>query len=611
MIQLKRRQKILLGIGVGGILLVLVGNLLISSPKVKRFFGRERNVPVTNTQPETPTEPSPPPEDEPEAMSDTLFPRLHAILFRALSDTPACHEALASYDILRTGTVDSGNEAALTAAKKINPNLPIFTHMSLRYVEANWFGYSKDHPRRVIIERVSPRHFAYPRLIRLQEDVKNASEDTFEFTAQDIKYLRSLGVKGMDEGELDRWVKKAEYEPYYFQFFDNDAGGKAGTSEIMAIQKLWTDGDKGFIQMTHKRQTGGGETRTVFGSAQNYSKGARGSVLSSTNAELGALVFLLNLECMNSGSAFCKEVNTAGSFIDIAVEYVGKTQMTKKKDGIFLVDGTTLDADDEDGLKAYSYRFAGATSGDYKLDMDGNGSVDDINAINHDLPAMYAEYARLVEEEARAQSRPGFFVVVNGRLAETVDSKAWPHPHIDGREFEDLNGGFNEPNTQVALDQYQNLFTGLVSNPAPLVTVSSRDRKATDAGHFNLREHRATMAATLVLGDGYYGAMGSYASSIPECFTTKEPATWMDEYRVDGKLHWLGRATGSAVTLDEKSETYSRTFENGIAIFSGKGGTFRLPKAYNRICGTDPANNCAKGVTEVTLEAFDGLILAR
>lgn len=622
------------------------GSFPLELPEPRHFYGSEVDAPK-------------------EPRADQTYPSLQSILFYEPLKKTQCTNALAGYDMLRFGDVfssgdDGGQDLGahrgvanwsdtkydfrdlnnllqdqVLAVKQLKPETKVFTHLSMRHLDAHWFDNSTSHPRRKFADDTSPRQFAYTSLIRLQKST-DQDDDVFEFTADDIRRLQDLGVKGTDEmaDGINRWVPKIQYEPYYFQFFDNDAGGGHGTQEIMAIKRMWIEGDTGFIQtLPRKRDAGVGtvDSRAIFGkpNVNTYSAGARAGLLSSTDSVFGTLVFLMNPWCLDPANAggFCSEVNAGGSFLDQTVEYVGSLVMESRVGDTYLVDGVTYDADDEDALKTYSYRFTGYKDR-YALDLNGDGQIEERSMIDERMPFIYQEVSQRIADEALRRRLGKFFVVMNGRLAETVNGEPWEHKDLWGREFEDLNGGFNEPNLLLAISQYNNIYNGLVDTQTPVATISSRDREASKQGLVNYQEHRMALSATLVFGDGAYGQTGAYVTNIPECMTnSKEPSSWLDEYSVDPSgvasthssydasasktayTHWLGKALGPAEKIAGLETVYQRKFEHGIAIFSGKGGTVQLDQAYDRICGLDPVNDCGKGVRSVTLKGEDGIVL--
>lgn len=533
----------------------------------------------------------------------------------------------------------------ILAAKALNPDLKIYSHAGLRNVESDLQDYGLSHPRRWFFDALSPRWFAYTPLVKLQQSVDNTST-VFEFTADDIAKMRLLGAKSAEELGLDatRWIKKAESAYTYFQGFDNNQGSGSGTTEFLAIGKIVVEGERGYIHtLTRPRDVNGGDdedgkerSRTVWGKpdTNTYSAGARFGLLSNVDkASYGTNSFAMNLVCADpdNTSAFCQEVNAGGSWTDHMVGYVRDILLPSKAGDVYLNDGITFDADENRKWKSYFFKFTGDEQKEQQLDMDGDGTADTIESISSALFGTYDAGARGIREEAKRLGRDDFFALMNGALAtehegEPVVYDDWS---VSGREWEQFFNRFTDEGTQDAIDQYRRLYSGLVDRKQPLALLTSRERTSLETeGKINLKDFRAVASIALIFGNGAFGVTGDYTSAFAACGNTKEPDTFMDYFSVDSNgvsanhpaynsdtrhenRHWLGKALSEGEQIAGLNNTFKREFEHGIAYYSIPGGTIQLDSPMNKVCGTDPVNDCSKDITTLTLAPEEGIILLR
>ncbi|MBI2426358.1 MAG: hypothetical protein HYV34_00790 [Candidatus Kerfeldbacteria bacterium] len=540
----------------------------------------------------------------------------------------------------------NGGQKLILDAKALNPDLNVYSHAGLRNVESNWADYSETYPRRWFFDALSPRWFAYTLLVPLQKSVDNEST-VFEFKAEDIENMRRLGAKSAEELGLSatRWNKKAESLYTYFQGFDNNQGSGSGTTEMMAIGKIVIDGDRGTIHtLTRGRKMSGGEgdegggvnvqSRTVWGkpNTNTYSAGARFGLLSNADkGSYGTNAFAMNMVCANpeNTSAFCQEVNAGGSWTEHVVGYVRDILIPSRAGDVYLNNGITFDADANRDWRSYSFKFTGTEQKEQQLDMDGDGVADVIDMLSASLFGVYDSAATRISEEARRQGRNDFFSVMNGALATERESEqvVYGEWNISGREWEQFYNRFTDNGTQDAIDQYRRLYSGLVDRDHPLALLTSRERTSIEnEGKINLKDFRSVAAIGLVFGNGAIGVTGDYTSGFAACGKTDEPDTWMDYFSVDDQgyasthasytgatrhenRHWLGKALGEGEQIAGLNNTFKRKFENGEAYYSAPGGTIQLETPMNKVCGTDPVNDCSKNIPSVTLEPEDGIIL--
>lgn len=542
----------------------------------------------------------------------------------------------------------SASQKLILDAKALNPNLNVYSHAGLRGVETDWADYGETHPRRWFIDALSPRWFAYTPLVQLQQSVDNKST-AFEFKAEDIENMRRLGAKSAEELGLSptRWIKEAESLYTYFQGFDNDQGSGSGTTEIMAIGKIELNGDRGIIHtLTRGRTISGGEsdeggginvqTRTVWGKPDTnmYSAGARFGLLSNVDkASYGTNNIRMNIVCANpeNTSTFCQEVNAGGSWTEHVIGYVRDILIRSYAGDVYLNNGITFDADENRTWRAYSSKFTGTEQKDQQLDMDGDGVADSVGILSASLFGAYDAAATRISEEAKRQGRYDFFAVMNGALATERENEqvVYGEWNIAGREWEQFFNNFTDRGTQDAIDQYRRLYTGLVDRDHPLALLTSRDRaNIENEGKINLKDFRSVAAIGLIFGNGAIGVTGDYASNLEACGSEDVPDTWMDYFSVDSEgyasthanysgdtrlenRHWLGKALGDGEQIAGLNNTFKREFEKGVAYYSVPGGTIQLDSSMNKVCGTDPVNDCSKNITSITLEPGEGIVLLR
>jgi hypothetical protein len=542
--------------------------------------------------------------------------------------------------------MSNGGQQPILDAKALNPDLNTFSHAGMRNLETDQADYGETHPKRWFFDMVSPRWFAYTPLVPLQTSVDNESL-IFEFTAEDIENMRRIGAKSAEELGLSatRWVKEAESQYTYFQGFGNDQGAGSGTTEIMAIGKIVMDGDRGTIHtLTRGRKVSGGEgdegggmniqSRTVWGkpNTNTYSAGARFGLLANVDkASYGTNAFTMNMVCADplNTSAFCQEVNAGGSWTEHVVGFVRDILIPSAAGDVYLNDGITFDADENRTWRSYNAKFTGNEQKDQQLDMDGDGTADLIDNLSTSLFGAYKSAATRISEEARRQGRNDFFSVMNGALATEHEGEAvvYDEWNLDGREWEQFFNTFTDNGTRDAIDQYQRLYSGLVDREHPLALLTSRERTMLEReGKINLKDFRAVAAIGLAFGNGAIGVTGDYTSNFAACGSTNAPDTWMDYFSVDDQgyasthanysgetrnenRHWLGKALGDGEQLAGLNNTFRRKFEHGEAYYSVPGGTIQLETPMNKVCGTDPVNDCSKNITSITLEPGDGIIL--
>lgn len=536
-------------------------------------------------------------------------------------------------------------QKTILSAKALNPDLRVFSHAGLRNVPTNIADNDTNHPRRWFFDALSPRWFAYTMFADLQASVDNSAL-VFEVTARDVERMRKLGVQSAEELRLNptKWIKRFESKYSYFQGFDNNQGSGPGTKEIMAFGKIEVKGDRGIITaMTRPRQIidekGKKKTiasRAIWGkpSTNTYKSGARFGLLSNAEKDsYGSHVFAMNLVCanLNNGTPFCREVNKGGSWSDHVVGYVRDILLPSKAGGVYLNDGITFDADENRQWKSYSFKFTGDTQPEQRLDMDGDGHVDSVESISAALYGTYDYASRRMTEEAKRQGRPDFFLVMNGALATEHNGQpvVYDEGTLDGREWEQFFNVFTDNGTLDAIDQYRRLYTGLIEREHPVALLTSRERTSLETKRkINVSDFRAVAAIGLIFGDGAIGVTGNFDSTFATCGNRKGPDTWMDEFAVDANgvaatrrtykgptrhehRHWLGQALGTGEEITGMTNTFKREFENGIAYYSIPGGVIPLAQPMNKICGTDPVNDCSKNLTEITLQPGEGLILLR
>lgn len=542
--------------------------------------------------------------------------------------------------------MSNGSQQLVVDMKAQNPNLKAYSHSGIRVVETDRADYGETHPERWFFDGLSPRWFAYTPLVPLQTAVDNEST-IFEFKATDIENMRRLGAKSAEELGINstRWLKKAESQYTYFQGFDNNQGSGGGTTEIMAIGKIVVDGDRGYIYALTRERTikdegddkgANVQSRTVWGkpNTNTYSAGARFGLLAGVDkASYGTNAFGMNMVCATpeNTSPFCQEVNAGGSWAEYNVDYVRDILLPSRAGKVYLNDGITFDADENRKWKSYNTKFTGSEQKDQQLDMDGDGAADTIDGLGAALFDSYDFAATHITEEAKRQGRDDFFSVMNGALATEHESEAvvYDEWNLDGREWEQFFNRFTDEGTQDAIDQYRRLYSGLVERDHPLALLTSRERTMLEnEGKINLKDFRAVASIALIFGNGAFGVTGDYTSAFSACGNTNEPDTFMDYFSVDSNgvsanhpaynsdtrrenRHWLGKAKGSGEQIAGLNNTFKREFEKGIAYYSIPGGTIQLDSPMNKVCGTDPVNDCSKDITALTLAPEEGIILLK
>jgi hypothetical protein len=189
--------------------------------------------------------------------------------------------------------------------------------------------------------------------------------------------------------------------------------------------------------------------------------------------------------------------------------------------------------------------------------------------------------------------------------ADTNLSAAGLTSQLDGAHLECMTGASWSPGSWSAM------MSWYLSEPANLKSAQLQEfggcGSPTDYALF-----RYTLGATL-MGNGFiaYSSNDSYGQGS---------SGWYDEYNVN-----LGTALQSAAT--STSSTYQagvragsyqngvwrRDFQNGIALVNPQGNgtkTVTLGGTFYKIAGTqDPTTNNGQGVTSVTLNASDGIVL--
>jgi len=587
-------------------------------------------------------------------LSGPTFPRLDANFFGTIADTEASADALAAFGVIKLGGIYSKGKAGgadlgkwqglgswssasynlsaaqspfapIHAAKLLNPELVVLAHRGLAHIEASYFDYGKSHPNRWFVDRLSPRWLAYTPLMPLSKPVA-ASRDArvFMFPPAAVKALVKAGVKGAD---TEYWAKEdGGHDWHYLSFFDNEAGAGRGTIEIMAIKSL--DPVTGAVEVAKRMLDEGKGTyrRAVFGRHQSYAAGHRAGLISHSLEDFGSLSFLMNRRCAAAATAGCDEAIVDGvGWLDANVEYAREILMASRHpatgpEARWLVDGIVCDADDL-VWQPQPFSYCGVAKN--QLDLDFDGKADQVAELDAALPSLYEAYGQRLREAASALGRD-FVLTVNGNIPH------FPLAAINGRRFEDFNGGFQESYAR-AVTQYADLFApGNLAGPV-LVSVNERDRDSLKLHNFE--QHRHILALTLVLGDGFYGHTGSHATrlrAISPDLGPKQPDDWFDELSVDPSgysadhpsyqgatrrthVGWLGRALGPAqvVTNGAGKSLTVRQFEHGVAVYAQHGGgSVRFEPPLRRICGVDPDNDGGL-VSELKMTRRSGVILRR
>ncbi len=566
------------------------------------------------------------------APKGPLYPRLQANIFSRIEPTEQAAAALARYGVILTGGLFSrgasggydlgvrqglGSFAGVTydlgsaqsaqvqygRAKQINPELKVFTHRGLAFIEAAWFDYGPTSPQRWSVDRLSPRWLAYTPLAKLQQAVTDAITIELQFSPAVVKGWLTAGAKqGPASNEEPVWRPKNQFEWEYLCFFDNDAGAGRGELEIMAVRHF--DKDSGVVEVA-ARMVDGEPRRAIFGRPQHYSAGSRAGLLASSAATFGSLAFLANRMCRKGMAGGCAQTVTDDGvdWIGAATEYVAQMLLPSRypaegPDATWLVDGVIADADD---MSWRTWGFSHADPKKYQLDQDLDGKIDAVDDASAALPLAYADYAERVAAAATVAGRP-FALILNGHLD-------LPQPTLDGRRFEDFNAGFQEGYNQ-AVAQYRALFEpGMLREGPSYVVVSERNREHLDVHDF--AAHRHILALTLTLGDGYYGHDGAHATRIGAIWPVhKDQAEdWFDELSVDPEgyaadhpshtgdgrsshLGWLGHALGAAREVaGEQGSVWRRDFEHGVSFYTQAGVVLDLDPPLQRICGMDPGND--------------------
>ncbi len=618
---------------------------------------------------------------------DVLFPQHAAIIFENMNNDTNAVYSLATYDNTWFGGVFSGGpngydypdipgygdhkneiyplginshqQKIVFGAKLLNPEQKLLTHRNLSFIECHQFDYGKNSPQRWFVDNLSPKWFAYTLLSELKDSIfsNNPMDTVFHISKRDAKimlrYRKKIPKDSIPENFDGFWrANKYRYYWDYICFKDNDAGSGRGEFEIMAIKSI--DTLTGAITVARKIKNNEIVGRTIYGTPQSYSQGARVGYLSHSNRISGSPAFLMNHYANRADSLYEKEMMADGyDWVGACAQYVEEFMMptsytginpkTGKDTTIYLVDGVKLDVGGEE-WKPYNFDrdgwpyYALDLNWDKKIDWVGI-SVDSLlespnwDTLNSWIVQQNKLYAKLVYGTAHENNRD-FYMVTNGQLVNFPS-------YYNGRTYEDFNGGFQD-SYEDAIERYLEMNKpGNLVDPI-IIPVFERDRDSSKVGLINFKDHRQIMAITTVLGNGSYGHCGDY--STHNKFLTPwqpnlgqlNPEDWFDEFSVDSlgrsskylypdgnakhrfeNRHWLGKAKSNAIKLDsmykpsqqQYAYTFIRYFENGAAIYSQYHHKVKIQGNYRKILGVDPGNDGSEIQDSIEMQAKDGLFL--
>ncbi len=618
---------------------------------------------------------------------DVFFPRHAAIVFENMyNDTNAIY-SLATYDNVWFGGIFSGGtngydypdlpgfgdhknenyplginshqQKIVFGAKLLNPEQKLLTHRNLSFIECIQFDFGKNSPQRWFVDNLSPKWFAYTLLSELKDSIfsNNPMDTVFHITKRDAKIMfryRKKVPKDSIPENFDGFWRANKYRYYwdYICFKDNDAGSGRGEFEIMAIKNI--DTLTGAITVARKIKNNEIVGRTIYGTPQSYSKGARVGYLSHSNRISGSPAFLMNHYANRDDSLYEKEMMADGyDWVGACAQYVEKFMMptaytgfnpkTGKDTTIYLVDGVKLDVGGEE-WKPYNFDrdgwpyYALDLNWDKKIDWVGI-SVDSLlessnwDTLNSWIVQQNKLYAKLVYGTAHENNRD-FYMVTNGQLVNFPS-------YYNGRTYEDFNGGFQD-SYEDAIERYLEMNKpGNLVDPI-IIPVFERDRDSSKVGLINFKDHRHIMALTTVLGNGSYGHCGEYSThnKLLTSWATHlgqlNPEDWFDELAVDSlgrsskylypegnaqhrfeNRHWLGKAKSDAIKLDsmykpsqqQYAYTFIRYFKNGAAIYSQYHHKVKITGNYRKILGVDPGNDGSEIQDSIEILGKDGLFL--
>ena len=578
-------------------------------------------------------------EPEPASGSDPLWPRLNANLFSPINTGDPSYRALGAFDSVTTGGrftagckggTDYGtypgygshlgesydlscpgtDQKQIHGAKQYNPDQRWVMHLSLRQEEHGTMTAPATNPRGWFGQQLSPRWLAFTPLAVLTEDQQDKNSREFHFRPEDVARWVSWGVTGYGEN----WTPGNKYNWYYLAFFDNDKGGGRGTLEIMALSSL--DPASGVVtvatNMTNLR-------RHIAGTRQTYRAGHRAGILSSALEAQGSLVFMMNR------TRFCPEVDAwepvddetpLYSWADARREFMREFYLPSRypvgeSDEVAICDGIIMDADEETPGAFFRLARTGE-GGDFRLDYDLDGTVDgdldgddvpdDLSEVTTWIVDGYQRFEEGLRFDVVEAGRPDFLLVKNGPITD------FPR-ELNGRRWEDLNGGFQEHTEKAAVENYvESGKPGHLHRPL-MLAINERDREMPD--DINYPAHRRTLAETLIFGDGQYGHTGDHAlrhEQINGLTLNDGRDDWMDEFSVDQagvsgnrteyagdyreQFHdWMGLPLEPARELDAGLRLWRRHFDNALVLYSYRSTTVDLGQSYQKILGLDPFND--------------------
>ena len=484
----------------------------------------------------------------------------------------------------------------------------------------NYYKYPNSYPRRMLVESVSPKWFAYTILTPLQEAVSANPRDTvFKVTHAAARNM-FFAIKNRNIPENAVWLPSNVYEWTYISCKDNDAGAGRGNFEIMAVKRV--DTLTNTIIMAQKRENGQPAGRTIFGATMSYSFEDRIGLLASCDSTQGSPAILMNCYYNPADPKYKTEMladttDWNSDWLGALTEYTRSIYMKSAYNDTYLCDGVMMDTDNE-YWRAHTYHLGDQFSLiGYQLDMNWDGVPDDIDGeVNAWLPEMYHNLLYRIDTAAAALNRP-FFVIRNGHIEQFGHTAEY----VAGREFEDFGMVSQDDTYADAVAQYIALSDTLNSSYPHITIVAERDREAAGNNEYNFKEHRHIMALTTVLGEGFYTHTGLHATHLYSLQNVGNtgPEDWFDEYAVttDGlsakllpaatgmdtvlnrlnHIGWLGVALGPGYKIDSSwfsfgyAYTFRRDFENGIVLYSQYPHTVTLEGPFKKIEGADPGND--------------------